>query len=72
MVVYAKNANCNEPPGVEVMKLELDAMLQHIVAKKVKSPVKVAQWFSTLVAMAMISAKIWVRVPRTTSGVLHL
>ena len=28
----------------------------------------VAQWFSALAAMAMLSARTWVQVPPTTSG----
>ena len=31
-----------------------------------------AQWFSALAAMAMLSARTWVRVPPTTSGVFRL
>ena len=33
---------------------------------------QVAQWFSALVAMVMLSAKTWVRVPSMTSGVFLL
>ena len=33
---------------------------------------RVARWFSELAAMAMLSVRIWVRVPPTTSGVFLL
>ena len=36
------------------------------------SVVQVAQWFSALAAMAMLSPRSWVRVPPTTSEVFRL
>ena len=34
--------------------------------------VYVVQWFSKLAVIAMLSARAWVQVPPTTSGVIHL
>ena len=46
--------------------------LPQLIFGKIFTKVQVVQWSSTLAAMAMLSARAWVQVPPTTSGVFLL
>ena len=51
---------------------EIHLKYYNSTVKRYGDKTQVAQWFSMLAAMAMLSTRTWGRVPPITSGVFHL